>query len=99
MKRRVKGGLLILGDVQSTVSDGDRDWRAESLNHQNNRHSRPVSAAPRGRWRTRGGRAPGKFGRNGRGPNEAEYFENGADFSQVTTAFKLKIKYYLQLWF
>ncbi|XP_066247542.1 la-related protein 1B [Euwallacea similis] len=75
------------GDVQSTVSDGDRDWRAESLNHQNNRHSRPVSAAPRGRWRNRGGRVVTKFGRNNRGLNEAEYFENGGDFSQFSSKF------------
>lgn len=48
------------GDVQSTVSEGDRDWRAErDLNGHayNGKHQRPVSAAPRGRGnRSRGGR-------------------------------------------
>lgn len=64
------------------MSDGDRDWRAESLNHHNHRQPRPVSAAPRGRWRARGGRMA-KFNRNNRGSNDGDYLENGSDFSQV----------------
>lgn len=48
-------------DGQSTVSEGDKDWRAEFNDHsRNGRHSRSSSAAPRGRGiRNRGAlRAP-----------------------------------------
>lgn len=70
------------GDVQSTVSDGDRDWRAESLNYNNQRQQRPASAAPRGRWRNRGNRRV-PFNRTGtRGNNDGEFLENGGDFTQ-----------------
>ncbi|CAG9760376.1 unnamed protein product [Ceutorhynchus assimilis] len=71
------------GDVQSTVSDGDRDWRAESLNQQNHRQARPASELARGRWRSRGGRM-GKFTRNNRGANDAESLENSGNFSQFS---------------
>ncbi|XP_060515841.1 la-related protein 1B [Cylas formicarius] len=55
-RRNNHGGNDHSGDAQSTVSDGDRDWRAESLNTYGARQLRPASAAPRGRWRQRGGR-------------------------------------------
>lgn len=44
-------------DGQSTVSEGDKDWRADMNDHPRNaRHSRSSSAAPRGRGlRNRGG--------------------------------------------
>lgn len=48
-------------DGQSTVSEGDKDWRADMNDHmRNGRHGRSISAAPRGRGiRNRGGlRAP-----------------------------------------
>ncbi|CAH2006216.1 unnamed protein product [Acanthoscelides obtectus] len=46
------------GDAQSTVSEGDRDWRAErEMNGHVIRQARPASAAPRGRGgRSRGAR-------------------------------------------
>ncbi|KAH1023233.1 hypothetical protein HUJ04_012477 [Dendroctonus ponderosae] len=72
------------GDVESTVSDGDRDWRAESLNHQNHRQARPASAAPRGRWRSRGGGRISKFNRTNRGANDTDSLENGIDFRQLS---------------
>ncbi|KAL1493377.1 hypothetical protein ABEB36_011442 [Hypothenemus hampei] len=69
------------GDVQSTVSDGDRDWRAQSPHH-NPRHPRPMSAAPNGRWgRTRGSRVA-RFNKNNQGQNDLDYFEKGLDFAQ-----------------
>lgn len=73
-------------DVQSTVSDGDRDWRAESLNSYNhnsgrNGNPRPASAAPRGRGRARGGRR-GPFSRQPRTPNDTD-LGDGPDFGQV----------------
>ncbi|KAJ8926934.1 hypothetical protein NQ314_020786 [Rhamnusium bicolor] len=74
------------GDVQSTVSDGDRDWRAErELNGPLHvRHQRPASAAPRGRGgRTRGGRR-GPFNRPAnRTPSDPEYPDYPADYIQV----------------
>lgn len=70
-------------DVQSTVSDGDRDWRAESLNSQNHR-PRPASAAPRGRWRNRGNRRVA-FNRSSsnRASADGDFLENGIDFAQL----------------
>ncbi|XP_049817917.1 la-related protein 1-like isoform X2 [Aethina tumida] len=73
-------------DVQSTVSDGDRDWRAESLNSYNhnsgrNGNPRPASAAPRGRGRARGGRR-GPFSRQPRTPNDTD-LGDGPDFGQL----------------
>lgn len=74
------------GDAQSTVSDGDRDWRAErELSHAHNgRHQRPASAAPRGRGgRSRGGRR-GPFNRPAnRLPTDPDYPDFPADFAQV----------------
>ncbi|KAJ8950288.1 hypothetical protein NQ318_021144 [Aromia moschata] len=74
-------------DAQSTVSDGDRDWRTErDLNGSvhNGRHQRPASAAPRGRGgRNRGGRR-GPFNRPAnRIPSDPEYLDYPADFTQV----------------
>lgn len=75
------------GDVQSTVSDGDRDWRAErelSTPVHNGRHQRPASAVPRGRGgRSRGGRR-GPFNRPAnRIPSDPDYADYPADFTQV----------------
>ncbi|XP_018578792.1 la-related protein 1B isoform X1 [Anoplophora glabripennis] len=75
------------GDVQSTVSDGDRDWRAErelSAPTHNGRHQRPASAAPRGRGgRSRGGRR-GPFNRAAnRIPSDPDYADYPADFTQL----------------
>lgn len=75
------------GDAQSTVSDGDRDWRAErelNVPAHNGRHQRPASAAPRGRGgRSRGGRR-GPFNRAAnRIPSDPDYADYPADFTQV----------------
>ncbi|KAJ8923701.1 hypothetical protein NQ315_010282, partial [Exocentrus adspersus] len=75
------------GDAQSTVSEGDRDWRAErelSASVHNGRHQRPASAAPRGRGgRTRGGRR-GPFNRPAnRMPSDPDYSDYPGDFAQL----------------
>nr|CAI5831538.1 unnamed protein product [Callosobruchus analis] len=70
------------GDTQSTVSEGDRDWRAErEMNGHVNRHARPASAAPRGRGgRNRGGRrAPFNRPAN-RLPSDTDYPDFPLDY-------------------
>lgn len=70
------------GDAQSTVSEGDRDWREARDNH-NSRHPRPNSAAPRGRGRNRGGRR-GPFSKSAhRMSSDTDFSDYPADFSQV----------------
>nr|CAH7739318.1 unnamed protein product [Callosobruchus chinensis] len=76
------------GDAQSTVSEGDRDWRAErEMNGHGNRHNRPASAAPRGRGgRSRGGRrAPFNRPPN-RLPSDPDYpdFPHGYQMSKLS---------------
>lgn len=69
------------GDAQSTVSEGDRDWREGRENNQSGRQ-RPSSAAPRGRGRNRGGRrAP--FKSSNRMPSDTDYSDYPSDFAQV----------------
>lgn len=73
------------GDGQSTVSDGDGDWRAEKdKDHveKGGRHSRPSSTAPRGRGRNRGGRR-GQFNRPSNRTSDPEYPDFPADYVQV----------------
>ncbi|XP_022915475.1 la-related protein 1B isoform X3 [Onthophagus taurus] len=79
-------------DTQSTVSDGDKDWRAEingGGHHQGNgRQSRPASAAPRGRGhRNRGGRRTA-FNRNARGSHG-----NAENSSEYTSDYALNSSY------
>lgn len=72
-------------DAQSTVSDGDGDWRAEKdkdLSDKSGRHSRPSSTASRGRGRNRGGRR-GQFGRpSNRSGSDPDYPDFPADYMQ-----------------
>lgn len=73
-------------DGQSTVSEGDKDWRAEIHDYpRNGRHSRSVSAAPRGRgMRNRGGmRGPIHRSMNREHNNEHEN-EVTTDFHHVS---------------
>lgn len=76
-------------EAQSTVSDGDRDWRAElrdSVN-QSGRQSRPASAAPRsGRGRNRGGRRANYNRPANRLPSEPDYPDYPTEYSQVNSA-------------
>lgn len=68
-------------DGQSTVSEGDKDWRVDMNDlPRNGRHSRSVSAAPRGRGiRHRGGgRAP--YRNVNRDHNESDTNELPLDF-------------------
>lgn len=80
-------------DAQSTVSDGDRDWRAElrdgGLN--NGRYPRPASVAARGRGRSRGGRR-GLFNRPAnRLPTDPDLLDFPSDYAQVNlTVSRLK---------
>ncbi|XP_050313917.1 la-related protein 1B [Anthonomus grandis grandis] len=78
-RRRKNQNNYTDADARSTVSEGDREWRAENLNqHSNNRHPlRPTLSTSRGRWRPRGGRIV-KFNRSNHGPNEAgDFIESG----------------------
>lgn len=75
------------GDVQSTVSDGDRDWRAETLNGHvgSGRQSRPGSAVPRsGRGRNRGGRRSQYNKSANRGSSDVEYNDFPSDYTQLS---------------
>lgn len=75
------------GDVQSTVSDGDRDWRAESLNghhHGRHSHSRPASAIPRGRGRSRGGRRAPFNRHHSQAPSDTGYSSESADYGALS---------------
>lgn len=71
-------------EAQSTVSDGDRDWKAElreSMNH--GRQSRPTSAAPRGRGKNRGNQR-GMYGRPiNRVSSDSDYADYPTEYTQV----------------
>lgn len=72
-------------DAHSTVSEGDRDWRAElreSFGH-NTRQSRPSSAAPRGRGRRGGRRVPFNNRPANRMANDSEYHTD-FEYSQLS---------------
>lgn len=73
-------------DMHATMSDGDGDHKSEKdKDHpeKGGRHTRPSSAANRGRGRNRGGRK-GQFNRqNNRVPNDQEYSVFSADFPNV----------------
>ncbi|KRT78343.1 hypothetical protein AMK59_6528 [Oryctes borbonicus] len=73
-------------DAQSTVSEGDKDTRSESnnTNHNVGKHTRPSSAAPRGRGRNRGGRRAGYNRPANRIPSEPEYSDYSQDFMQLS---------------
>lgn len=77
------------GDTQSTVSEGDRDWRElrEGISY-GSRYPRPNSAAPRGRGRNRGGRrAP--FTKPTRMPADSDFSDYLGDYNQVIFSFQL----------
>lgn len=70
-------------DSQSTVSDGDRDWRAERAKDKAARVPRPASAVPRGRGRARGPRR-GHFNRPpNRMPSDPDYADYPSDYLQI----------------
>ncbi|XP_017770596.1 PREDICTED: la-related protein 1 isoform X2 [Nicrophorus vespilloides] len=70
------------GDVQSTVSENDRDWKAEmrDSNGRGGRQNRPMSAAPRGRGRNRIPRRS-NFRNSNRGTNSSEFSDLKAGYS------------------
>lgn len=70
-------------DGQSTVSEGDKDWRAEMNDHQRSgRHSRSVSAASRGRnMRHRGGLRGPPIRNTNRESSDLENSETTADLN------------------
>ena len=72
-------------DAQSTVSDGDRDWRAELRDgpQVNGRFPRPASVAARGRGRNRGGRRTTFNRPTNRMPSDPDYIDFPAEYAQV----------------
>lgn len=72
-------------DAQSTLSDGDRDWRAEirDSSQVNGRYPRPASVAARGRGRSRGGRRAPFNRTSNRLPNDSDYTDFSAEYAQV----------------
>lgn len=72
-------------DAQSTVSDGDRDWRAELRDgpQVNGRYPRPASVAARGRGRNRGGRRTTFNRPTNRMPTDPDYIDFPAEYAQV----------------
>jgi la-related protein 1 len=71
-------------DAQSTVSDGDRDWRAELRDgpQVNGRFPRPASVAARGRGRNRGGRRSTFNRPTNRMPSDPDYIDFPAEYAQ-----------------
>ncbi|XP_063929139.1 la-related protein 1-like isoform X2 [Zophobas morio] len=74
-------------DAQSTVSDGDRDWRAELRDgpQVNGRFPRPASVAARGRGRNRGGRRTTFNRPTNRMPSDPDYIDFPAEYAQFAT--------------
>ncbi|XP_044256944.1 la-related protein 1-like isoform X1 [Tribolium madens] len=74
-------------DAQSTVSDGDRDWRAELRDgpQVNGRYPRPASVAARGRGRNRGGRRTTFNRPTNRMPTDPDYIDFPAEYAQFAT--------------
>ncbi|RZC34939.1 la-related protein 1 [Asbolus verrucosus] len=74
-------------DAQSTVSDGDRDWRAELRDgpQVNGRYPRPASVAARGRGRNRGGRRTPFNRPANRMPSDPDYIDFPTEYAQFTT--------------
>ncbi|CAH1153336.1 unnamed protein product [Phaedon cochleariae] len=72
-------------DERSTVSEGDKDWRAErELNghNHNERHSRPVPGGRNRNDRSRGGRRGMNNRQNNRIPNNPDYIDFNAEFQR-----------------
>ncbi|CAG9855200.1 unnamed protein product [Phyllotreta striolata] len=64
------------GDERSTVSEGDKDWRAErELNGHSGRHSRPTPGSRNRNERNRGGRRGIHNRQNNRAPSNPDYLD------------------------